>query len=106
MSKWKYGVLFFILGTVGCAEKVEPLPAPEIVLEKPRIPWPQPVTPVRVGSFKFENFKGKVWAMLDYPDYIKFSKGQINKERFVRDLISMVCYYQYDEKRCEHVVKK
>lgn len=105
MSKWKYGILFLILGAVACSKPVKPLPTPPITLDKPKVSWPTPVSPVRLNSFKFETIDGKVWAMIDYPDYIKLSKGQVIKERFVKDLMTMICYYQPDKQRCAFLEK-
>lgn len=102
MFNWKYGVLLLVACavTVGCADKVEPLPTPVIEVQKPPVPWPTPVRPVSLSSFKFDVIQNKLWAMLSYQDYIKLSEGQVDKERFVRDLMAMVCYYQPDKERC------
>lgn len=105
MSKWKYAILLIVASAVGCSSQPKPLPVPDIVVEKPKLAWPAPVQPVRINSFKFENIDGKVWAMMDYQDYIKFSKGQVIKERFVKDLMTMVCYYQPDKQRCSFLEK-
>lgn len=107
MFNWKYGILLLASTMMlGCAEKVEPLPLPIIKVEKPPVAWPAPVQPTLLPSFKFENIDGKVWAMVSYRDYINFSKGQVNKERFVRDLMAALCYYQYDKTRCSNLNDK
>ncbi|AQT25311.1 outer membrane lipoprotein o-spanin [Providencia phage vB_PreS_PR1] len=107
MSNWKYGLLLAITcSIVGCNSLPEPLPSPVVEVQKPPVPWPSPVQPYTMPSFKFENIGGEVWAMISLKDYLNYSKGQVTKERFVRDLMAIVCYYQYDEKRCSKLNDK
>ncbi len=107
MLNWKLGILLFTcLTVVGCSNQPEPLPSPVIEVQKPPVAWPAPVQPTLMPSFKFENIGGNVWAMISLRDYINFSKGQVQKERFVRDLMAALCYYQYDEIRCSKLNDK
>lgn len=105
MHYWKYSVLSVImLSVVGCSNFKQPSfdPPNKEPLQLAEPNWPAPINPCRLKSVRVESLPdGRAQVVMSWEDYIGRAKCDVDRERYILDLQSMVCFYKSNDERCK-----